>query len=198
MNKGTSVFVAAIALFLGLSFGYVVGSWRSVAPSREKPPQIYGMGTELIDRPTAPDGAAFNLTSVFAFTKDFFHCVVLTNEKPFNFKTYKMGTVTIPQNQFFMSVDSLQIKEAKKSGNRVELEGTARSITRVGDKYEAAVVPFKAVALDGGPGNQKDSLVLTVFYNEKDAPMQLAIFGPEPRFGQSVNILSGDISIAEN
>src|SRR2546428_8775346 len=122
MKSGAAlVFAIIIALLVGLAAGYVGGSWRSVTPSGGKAPEIYGMGTELIDRPTATDGAAFNLTSVFAFTKDFFHCVVLTNEKEFGFKTYKMGTVTIPQNQFFMSVDSVTIKDAKRKGNRVEM-----------------------------------------------------------------------------
>lgn len=198
-NKTVFLFAAGIALFVGLSLGYVLGSWKSVVtPSGERPPKVFGIGTELIDRPTAPDGMPFNFTSVFAFTEDFFHCVVLTNERPFTFKTYKLGPVEIGKNQFFMSVDSVKINQVKKAGGRAELKGSARSITRVGEKYEEAVVPFTAVAVDGGPGREKDSLVLTVFYNEKDSPMQWAIFGHEPRFGQAVNILSGNISIAEN
>ena len=47
-------------------------------------------------------------------------------------------------------------------------------------------MPFKVVAVDGGPGFERDSLLLTVFYNEKDSPMQLAIFGPEAPFGHSI------------
>jgi hypothetical protein len=86
------------------------------------------------------------------------------------------------------------LREVK--AGRVEFKGTARSITRVGDKFEEAIVPFNVVAVDGGPGFERDSLLLTVLYNEKDSPMQLAIFGPAGRFGHS--ILSGDIAIARN
>src|SRR6202521_1138697 len=95
-----------------------------------------------------------------------------------------------------MSVDSVRIESlAMPAAGRVEFKGIARSITRVGDKFEQAIVPFNVVAVDGGPGFERDSLLLTVFYNEKDSPMQLAIFGPEGRFGHS--ILSGDIAIAK-
>ncbi len=198
-NKSVFLFVAGVALFVGLSVGYVLGSWQSASRTVEEPPKIFGMGTELIDRPNDPNGVPFNVTSIFAFTDNFFHCVVVTNERAFTFKTYGLGTVEIGKNQFFMSVDSVRIESVNKTGGgRVELKGMVRSITRVGDKYEQAIVPFSAVAVDGGPGHEKDSLILTVFYNKKDSPMQLAIFGPEPHFGQSVNILSGNISIAEN
>jgi hypothetical protein len=94
-----------------------------------------------------------------------------------------------------MSVDSVRIESlTMTAAGRVEFKGMARSITRVGDKFEEAIVPFNVVAVDGGPGFERDSLLLTVFYNEKDSPMQLAIFGPEGHFGHS--ILSGDIAIA--
>jgi len=190
--------VAGIALFAGLSLGYVLGNWRAASQTVEERPRILGIGTELIDKPRDPSGVSFDLTSIFAFTSEFFHCVVVTNDKPFTMRTYGLGTVEIGKNQFFMSVDSVRIESAKKTnGGRVEFKGMARSITRVGDKYEEAVVPFSAVAVDGGPGYKKDSLVLTVFFNKKDSPMQLAIFGPEPHFGQSLNILSGNITIAE-
>jgi len=158
-------------------------------------PDIFGAGTELIDTPKGPNGVPFNLTSIFAFTSDFFHCVVLTNDQPFTMPTHSLGLVEIGKNQFFMSVDSVRIESLTMAeAGRVEFKGTARSITRVGDKFEEAIVPFNVVALDGGSGFERDSLLLTVLYNENDSPMQLAIFGPEAHFGHS--ILSGDIAIA--
>ncbi len=164
------------------------------APAR---PDIFGVGTELIDTPKGLDGVPFDLTSIFAFTKDFFHCVVLTNDQAFTMPTHSLGAVAIGKNQFFMSVDSVGIESVRKtSPGRVEFKGMARSITRVGDRFEEAIVPFDVVAVDGGTGFARDSLLLTVFYNEKDSPAQLAIFGPEAQFGHS--ILSGDIAIAQN
>jgi DNA-binding beta-propeller fold protein YncE len=164
------------------------------APAR---PNIFGVGIELIDKPKGLDGTPFDLTSIFAFTKDFFHCVVLTNDQAFTMPTHSLGSVEIGKNQFFMSVDSVGIESVRKPApGRVELRGMARSITRVGDKFEEAIVPFNVVAVDGGPGFERDSLLLTVSYNERDSPMQLAIFGPEAHFGHT--ILSGDIAIAPN
>jgi hypothetical protein len=158
-------------------------------------PDVFGVGTELIDMPKGPNGVPFDLRSIFAFTNDFFHCVVLTNDQPFVMPTYSLGMVEIGKNQFFMSVDSVRIESlTMATPGRAEFKGTARSITRVGDKFEEAIVPFNVVAVDGGPGFERDSLLLTAFYNEKDSPMQLAIFGPEGHFGHS--ILSGDIAIA--
>jgi hypothetical protein len=173
---------------------------RAASPAVGSPaalgrPDIFGLGTELIDTPKGPNGVPFDLTSIFAFTSDFFHCVVPTNDQAFTMPTHSLGLVEIGKNQFFMSVDSVRIESLMMTAaGRVEFKGTARSITRVGDKFEEAIVPFNVVAVDGGPGFERDSLLLTVFYNEKDSPMQLAIFGPEAHFGHS--ILSGDIAIA--
>ena len=173
---------------------------RAAAPAVGSPaalarPNIFGLGTELIDTPKGPNGVPFDLTSIFAFTKDFFHCAVLTNDQVFTMPTHSLGFVEIGKNQFFMSVDSVRIESLTMAAvGRVEFKGSARSITRVGDKFEAAIVPFNVVAVDGGPGFERDSLLLTVLYNEKDSPMQLAIFGSEAHFGHS--ILSGDIAIA--
>jgi hypothetical protein len=158
-------------------------------------PDIFGVGTELIDTPKDPNGVPFDLTSIFAFTSDLFHCVVLTNDRAFTMPTHSLGLVEIGKNQFFMSVDSVRIESITMAAvGRVEFNGMARSITRVEDKFEEAVVPFNVVAVDGGPGFERGSLLLTVFYTDKDSPMQLAIFGPDAHFGHS--ILSGDIAIA--
>jgi hypothetical protein len=175
---------------------------RAASPAVGSPavlarPDIFGLGTELIDTPKGPNGVPFDLTSIFAFTKDFFHCVVLTNDQAFTMPTHSLGPVEIGKNQFFMSVDSVGIESVRKTAaGRVEFKGTARSITRVGDKFEEAIVPFNAVAVDGLAGFERDSLLLTVFYSEEDSPMQFAIFGPAGRFGES--ILSGDIVITQN
>jgi len=195
-SRGFVIFIVVVVLFLGVSVGYVLGNWRAVAYTILEQPKFFGLGTELIDTPKDLTGQPFKLTSTFAFSQEFFHCIVATNDQPFAMKTHAMGQVTIGKNQFFMAVDSVKIESAtKQTPGRVELKGSARSITRVGDKYEEAVVPFSAVAVDGGPEHEKDSLVLTMYYDEKTSPMQYAIFGPTPRFGQPTNILSGNITV---
>ena len=146
-------------------------------------PDIFGLGTELIDTPKGPNGVPFDLTSIFAFTSDFFHCAVLTNDQAFTMPTHSLGLVEIGKNRFFMSVDSVRIENlAMTAAGRVEFKGRARSITRVGDKFEEAVVPFSVVAVDGGPGFERDSLLLTVFYNEKDSPIAACHFWPRGPF----------------
>lgn len=192
------LFTLVMVFFLGATAGYLAGTWRSVGEISLERPKIFGAGTELLDRPRDSQGVPFNLTSTFAFTESMFHCAVASNDKAFSLRTYSLGTVVLPEKQFSMSIDSAGIEKVAKTGRgRVEIRGTARSITRIGERYEDAIVPFLAVAADGGPSYEKDSLVLTIYYNEKDSPMQFAIFGPEPRFGQPVTILSGDISILD-
>lgn len=196
LNSKT-IFFTILALFIGFVGGYLLGSLRFSSKTSEKPPTIFGLGVERIDTFRDPDGNYFDLVSTFAFTDEYFHCVVSSNDGTFTLSTYSMGNVTIPKHAFAMAVDSVSIENVKKTdAGKIEMTGKAKSITRVGDKYEEAVVPFKVTAVDGGPGHTKDSLVLTVYYSQDTSPMQLAIFGPETHFGHG--ILSGDIFIARD
>src|SRR5947209_1361200 len=113
-NKSPFLFIAGIALFGGLTLGYVLGNWPAAAQTVEARPKIFGLGTELIDKPKNPSGVSFDLTSVFGITSDFFHCVVETNDQPFTMPTHSLGTVEIGKNQFFMSVDSVSIESVSK------------------------------------------------------------------------------------
>lgn len=178
-----------------MSIGYIIGSKRAadffISQPMSSRPEIFGAGVELIERLKDSDGNYFDLTSIFAFTKEFFHCVIVTNDKEFNMPTYSLGNVKIGKNQFFMSVDSVHIDKIRKTGpQKVELSGRARSITRVGDMYEESLVPFRVTATDG---ETKDSLLLNVYYSEKESPLQYKIFGPDTQFGKG--IISGDILI---
>src|SRR6266436_4674555 len=42
------------------------------SPAAPERPDIFGLGTELIDTPKGPNGVPFDLTSTFGFTKDYF------------------------------------------------------------------------------------------------------------------------------
>lgn len=197
LNLKTTIFIGGTALFIGLVSGYVLGSLPSSPQTSEKLPAIWGLGVERIDTFREPDGNYFDLVSTFAFTDEYFHCVVFANGGTFTLPTYSMGNVTIPKHAFAMTVDSVLVESMKKTGaGKIEMTGKTKSITRVGDKYEEAVVPFKVTAVDGGLGYTNDSLVLTVYYSKDTAPMQLAIFGPEAHFGHG--ILAGDIFIARD
>lgn len=194
LNRKTGIFLGLVALFIGFVGGYPLGGWQSSLGTVGKPPEVLGIGTELIDTFRDPKGNYFDLISTFAFNKDYFHCIITTNDETFSMATYAKGTVTFPKNQFLMAVDSARVDEITQTTGRIEMKGMARSITRLGSTYEEALVPFKVVAVDGGPGHTKDSLVLTVFYNKEKSPIQFAFFGPEPHFGHG--IISGDIYVA--
>lgn len=197
LNGKTTIFLGLIALFIGFVGGYLLGALSFSSGTSEKLPPIYGLGVERIDTFRDPDGNNFDLVSTFAFTDEYVHCVASTNDGTFTMSTYSMGNVTIPKNAFFMAIDSVLVESVKKTeAGKVEMTGKAKSITRVGDKYEEAVVPFKMAAVDGGPGHSKDSLVITAYYSQDTSPMQLAIFGPEAHFGHG--ILTGDIFVAKN
>lgn len=188
-------FLVGISVLIGMSLGYIVGNKRAadffISTTISNQPEIFGAGEELIEKLKDSDGNHFDLTSIFAFTREFFHCVVVTNDKEFDMPTYSLGNVKIGKNQFFMSVDSVRIDNIHKIGpKKIELSGLARSITRVGDMYEEALVPFRVTATDVGT---KDSLILNVYYSEKKSPLQYKIFGPDTHFGHG--IISGDISI---
>ena len=188
----------ATALFIGLVVGYVLGSWRATTSSvSEAMVKISGKGTELIDTPTDPKGNIFNLVSQFEFSNEEFHCVLLPNERSFTVAAYKLGNVPIPEKALTMDMSSVRIDSVRLMANgSVEIKGLLKSITKVGNLLkEEAFVPFRTIARDGGPGYENDSLIVMVSYNEKDSPIQFAIFGPQPRFGAGRHILSGDITI---
>lgn len=202
-NLNVLFFSIALTFLIGLSAGYVLGSWGASGWTRPdffsfQRVEISGGGTELIDTPRSLDGKMFNLISHFEFSNTEFHCKIITNDDSFTVATYGMGNVEIPKGAFHMKMDSTQIDSIRRLPNgSVEMRGSLNSLTRVGTLEEAAVVPFRAILRDGGPGYENDSLTVAVFYNNQDSPMQFAIFGPATRFGAGRQILSGDISVVQ-
>jgi len=157
---------------------------------------FFGLGVELIENMRSTDGVPFQIVSNFAFDESHFHCAVVSNDGEFIMPTHALGNVKVDKQTFAMSVDSTYVESVKKmEDGTIQMLGTAISSTRVNGKYEEAIVPFKVLARDGGRGHKEDSLELTVFYNEDSAPLQFAVFGPEPRFGHG--IISGDIRYFE-
>ncbi len=163
-------------------------------------PRVNGGGIEYL-WPVYPGG--IRLRSYFSFSNNFFNCAVDTNEEPIVMHTKDMGLAKLPPNNFYMNVTSLKVYRVDYSsvtngGKRATLYGKARSVTRVGPVNKPMmvadeVVPFMAVVSDLGFGGKNDSSWLTLFFNEKDSPKQLAIFGHDAKFGGE--IVSGDISI---
>jgi hypothetical protein len=163
-------------------------------PAVQLSQHIRGMGFEIIDTPLSTTGVKFNLTSFFAINDTIFHCVIATNDYEFIMPTFNMGNATIPKNALYMAMDSVSVSSVRmKNATWAEINGTIRSITRVGTNFEDATVPFEADFFDAGPGPVGDLVQLHPAYNETASPMQYAIFGPQPHFGHGV--ISGDILV---
>ncbi len=66
-DKVSFLFVAGIALSVGLSAGYILGNWQSTARKVEERPKLSPLGTELINKPRDPNGVSSELTSTSIF-----------------------------------------------------------------------------------------------------------------------------------
>ncbi len=153
--------------------------------------------------PTVP------LYEVFAFNRDFAFCRVDTNPQAFKMKTYAMGEVVIPANQFFMAmnvttIDQYAVKtNADKTVAAIMRGGlncsteVGQAQSRVGDRNAAEHATYRIDALDGGVGGGKagDKFTFTVFFDAKEAPINHGIFGPE--FAFTGDIVDGEITIVD-
>lgn len=70
MNKDKTpfLFVTGIALFLGLSIGYVLGNWRFASQKVDERPKIFGKGVELIDKTRTLQGVSSSAISASSFS----------------------------------------------------------------------------------------------------------------------------------
>ncbi len=130
-----------------------------------------GVNVKMMPDP-ATGNATVPLEEVFSFDRNHAMCRVDTNPRAFKMPTHKMGEVVIQPNQFQTKV---------KIGSR-----TAK---------EHATYLIEAVDGGGGGGKAGDSFAFTVFFDEKEAPVNYAIFGPKATFtGQ---MIEGEITIVD-
>ena len=72
-----------------------------------------------------------------------------------------------------------------------------RANVRIGDRNASEHASYRITAIDSGIGGGEagDSFAFTVFFNEEDAPVNYAIFGPEFTFtGQ---MTQGEVTILD-
>lgn len=152
--------------------------------------------------PTVP------LEEVFSFDRNHAICRVDTNPKAFKMKTAKMGEVTIDANQFFMAmvanaIDAYKVETLPDGKRKVTMTGSLDCNTYVGlatitigSRTASEPASFRIEAVDGGSGSRAgDSFAFTVFFDEKAAPINNAIFGPEFTFTGRMS--SGKITIVD-
>lgn len=154
-------------------------------------------------QPTVP------LAEVFSFDRYHAICRVDTNPLAFKMPTYKLGDVVIGPNAFFMSmtattVDQFRVTRDPDGKRRLLMRGglgcsteVAQGSVKVGSRTVAEHATFEIEALDGGIGGAKagDSFAYTAFFDEKEAPVNFAIFGPKATF--TGTLVEGEVTIID-
>jgi hypothetical protein len=154
-------------------------------------------------QPTVP------LAEVFSFDRYHAICRVDTNPLAFKMPTYKMGDVVIGPNAFFMSmtattVDQFKVTRDPDGKRRLLMRGglgcsteVAQGSVKVGSRTVAEHATFEIEAVDGGIGGAKagDSFAYTAFFDEKEAPVNFAIFGPKATF--TGTLVEGEVTIID-
>jgi hypothetical protein len=161
------------------------------------------MPDPLTGKPTVP------LDEVFSFDRNHGICRVDTNPAAFKMPTYAMGEVVIAPHQFYMAMATTTIEQFRvfttTDGKRhAQLKGglscateVGQASTKLGSRTASEHATYEIEAVDGGIGGGKagDSFAFTVFFDQKDAPLNQAIFGP--RFTFTGEMIEGEITIVD-
>src|SRR5712692_4663148 len=164
----------------------------------------FGGGTNIKYMPDPVTGQpTIPLQEVFYFDMNHAFCRIDNNPQAFAMDTYKMGKVTIDANSFFM----LMLAEGVVVSNftvsqggtaKLELTGmlacdTEASVAsvKVGGRDIKELAPYRITAQHDE--NQGDSFAFKVFFQPDQAPVNYAIFGPEPTFTGEMK--SGGVTI---
>jgi hypothetical protein len=166
-----------------------------------------GGGTNRKMMPDAAGNPTVEMLEVFSFDRNHAYCRVDTNPQAFVMPTFKMGSVPVPAQSFFMSMASTSIDqfEAKQlAGGKAQatLRGildchteVSTATVTVGSRTAGEPAAYEIVAVDGGPGGgpKGDSFAFTVFFDEKLAPVNYAVFGP--KFTFTGDMVDGEVTI---
>lgn len=161
------------------------------------------MPDPLTGKPTVP------LAEVFSFDRYHAFCRVETNPQAFKMATYKMGEVLIAANSFFMAMTASTIDQFKVSRDpdgkrRLIMRGglgcsteVSQGGVKIGSRSAVEDATFEVEAVDGGIGGARagDSFAYTAFFDEKDAPVNFAIFGPKATF--TGTLIEGEVTILD-
>jgi hypothetical protein len=152
--------------------------------------------------PTVPLRESFNFDAYYA------QCVIEDNPDAFSMETYSMGKVVIEPHSFFMAMYANEMslfsirdlgdgrRVAKLTGDLGCLTEAGTATGCVGSREAEEPAFFEIEATDGGHGGgaARDSFVFTVFFDPDRAPLNHAIFGPNPAF--TGEMIAGEITIA--
>ncbi|MGI8423101.1 MAG: hypothetical protein ACR2NO_03120 [Chloroflexota bacterium] len=166
-----------------------------------------GGGTNKKLMPDAAGNPTVTMLEVFSFDRNHAFCRVDDNAEAFVMPTFKMGNVTIPARSFFMAmktttIDAFDAREAGTGKSQVTMRGNLDCETevnsatlKIGSRTVGEPASYEIVAVDGGVGggSKGDTFAFTVFFDERLAPLNYAIFGP--KFTFTGEMVEGEITI---
>src|SRR5215211_9408596 len=167
-----------------------------------------GGGVNLKLMPDVEGTPTVPLREAFTFDAHYAQCIIEDNPEAFSMETYSMGKVVIEPHSFFMAMYANEVslvsirdlgdgrRVAKLTGDLGCLTEVGTASGRVGSREAEEPAFFEIEATDGGHGGgaARDSFVFTVFFDPDRAPLNHAIFGPNPAF--TGEMIAGEITIA--
>jgi len=187
----------------GAALGFLGRSALLPPPSALNNYVAYGGGSNIkymLDPSTGQ--ASIPLEEIFYFDLNRAFCRVDNNPQAFAMDTYSRGRVTVDANSFYMLMlaDQMQVSgfSAGSGGAKITLTGTitcdtAASVasTKIGGRNIKERAPFTITAQHDP--NLGDSFAFAVAFQNEQAPVNHAIFGPNSNFtGQ---LKSGGVTI---
>lgn len=166
-----------------------------------------------VNRKLMPDPqtgkATVPLDEAFTFDRNHAMCRVDTNPAAFKMPTYAMGDVAIAANQFYMAMATTTVEQflvfTSADGKRhATLKGglscsteVSQATTKLGSRTASEHATYEIEAVDGGIGGAKagDSFAFTVFFDQKEAPLNHAIFGP--KFTFTGELIEGEVTVID-
>jgi hypothetical protein len=181
---------------------------RGVTSAQEERLMASGGGVNLKLMPDVEGNPTVPLRESFSFDPYYAQCIIEDNPAPFAMDTYAMGMVVIEAHSFFMAMYANEIglvsirdlgdgrRVAKLTGELGCATEAGMASGRVGSREAEEPAFFEIEATDGGHGGgaARDSFVFTVFFDPDRAPLNHAIFGPNPAF--TGEMVAGEITIA--
>jgi hypothetical protein len=169
---------------------------------------VSGAGVNVKRMPGPDDGEMVPLRESFAFDAHYAQCIIEDNPAAVAIDTYAMGRVVIEPHALFMAMYSnemsvLSIKRTPDGKRVAKLTGQLGCATYAGTSTASfgsrtATEPafFEIEAVDGGHGGGAagDRFSFTVFFDPAQAPLNHAIFGPQPTF--TGEMVAGEVTIA--
>jgi hypothetical protein len=200
------VLARLLAMAGGLTAGIGVAGRRSVRAQGELL-TVSGSGVNVKGMPS-PDGQTMvPLREAFAFDAHYGQCMIEDNPAAFAMETHSMGRVVIEAHSFFMAMYATEMslvgirrdvggrRTAKLTGALDCITTASTASITVGSRTAVEPAFFEIEATDAGHGGGKagDSFAFTVFFSPEQAPLNYAIFGPNPTF--TGNLVAGEVTI---